>query len=210
MPGSEVSRICFPKPKRKGCSRDSLRLRNKRGRNGNCSIRIGDGHPRSVMLPTLGAIRVHDDTRPLRRLLRPVQQKVRWSGGELVVCDRWFPSTRTCHVCGTVKRHLKVQERTFHCQRCGNSCDRDRNAAANLAAWGERSGAPDRQAGGRVNNVPGGNGAGHRLVDGGPVPDEGGTDAQATATAKGHPRRMASVTTTASDVLNRNRSTRSG
>ena len=72
---------------------------------------------------------------------------------------------------------------------------------ANLAAWAERSGAPDRRAGGRVNNVPGGNGAGHRLADGGSVPDEGETDAQVLAGAKGHPRRMASVTSTASDVL---------
>jgi putative transposase len=359
--GRTRRRVGFPKPKRKGRCRDSFRLRNKKGRNGGYSIRIGDGHPRSVTLPTIGAIRVHDDTRPLRRLLRPVQKvdsssgeqtlaprakvlfatvarhagrwhvcltvlapdihpdrrhpsredrnrmryvgvdrglrqfavaatadgtevgrwpaprpldrrlqqvrahskalsrkkrgssnrakavrrlsrehariadvrrtflhqvssqlakthgklaiedlrvanllgnrrlaralgdvgwgifarqlayKVRWSGGELVVCDRWFPSTKTCHVCGTVKRHLKVEERTFRCPRCGNSCDRDRNAAANLAAWAEGSGAPDRRAGGRVNNVPGGNGAGHRLADGGPIPDEGGTDAPAVA-----------------------------
>jgi putative transposase len=112
---------------------------------------------------------------------RQLAYTVRWLGGELVVCDRWFPSTRTCYVCGTVKRHLKVAERTFRCHRCGNSCDRDRNAAANLAAWAERSDAPDRQAGGRVNNVPGGNGAGHRFADGGSVPDEGGTDAPAIA-----------------------------
>jgi putative transposase len=359
--GRTLPRFGFPKPKRKGRCRDSFRLRNKKGRNGNCSIRIGDGHPRSVTLPTIGTIRVHDDTRPLRRLLRPVRQtdsstgeqtlaprakvlsatvarhadrwyvcftvlapnlhpnrrhhprdgrdrvryvgvdrglrqfavaatadgtevgrwpaprplarrlqqvrghsralsrkkrgssnrakavrrlarehariadirrtflhqvssqlakthgrlaiedlrvanllanrrlaralgdvgwgifarqlayKVRWSGGELVVCDRWFASTRTCHVCGAVKRHIKVEERTFRCDRCRSSCDRDRNAAANLAAWAERSGAPDRQAGGRVNNVPGGNGAGHRLADGGSVPDEGETDAPAVA-----------------------------
>jgi putative transposase len=138
---------------------------------------------------------------PMESKLADGPPKVRWSGGELVVCDRWFPSTRTCHLCGRVKRHLKVEERTFRCQRCGNSCDRDQNAAANLAPWAERSDTPDRQADGQVNNVPGGNGAGHRLADGGPVPDEGGTEAQATAGAKGHPRRMASVTTAASDML---------
>ena len=37
-------------------------------------IRIGDRHPRSVTLPKIGTIRVHDDTRRLRRLLRPVEQ----------------------------------------------------------------------------------------------------------------------------------------
>jgi hypothetical protein len=33
-------------------------------------IRIGEGHPRSVTLPTIGQVRIHDDTRRLRRLLR--------------------------------------------------------------------------------------------------------------------------------------------
>jgi putative transposase len=37
-------------------------------------IRIGEQHPRSVTLPKLGSIRVHDDTRRLRRLLHPVEQ----------------------------------------------------------------------------------------------------------------------------------------
>jgi hypothetical protein len=37
-------------------------------------IRIGEQHPRSVTLPKLGTIRVHDDTRRLRRLLHPAEQ----------------------------------------------------------------------------------------------------------------------------------------
>jgi len=67
-------RIGFPEAEAEGRCRDSFRLRNKIGRNGTCSIRVGDGHPRSVTLPTIGVIRVHDDTRPVRWLLRPVQQ----------------------------------------------------------------------------------------------------------------------------------------
>jgi putative transposase len=51
-----------------------------------------------------------------------------------------------------------VAERIYRCDGCGLVIDRDRNAAANLAAWAERSvaQAPDRQAGGRVINAPGG------------------------------------------------------
>jgi putative transposase len=65
-------RVGFPRRKRKGRCRDSFRLRNKRGRNGTAAIRVGEGNPRSVILPSIGAIRVHDDTRRLRRLLRPI------------------------------------------------------------------------------------------------------------------------------------------
>jgi hypothetical protein len=67
-------RVGFPRWKRKGRCRDSFRLRNKQSKGGGCSVRIGEGHPRSVTPPTIGMVRVHDDTRRLRRLLRPVAQ----------------------------------------------------------------------------------------------------------------------------------------
>ena len=318
--GTRMGRkIGFPKPKRKGRCRDSFRLRNRTWRNGRCSIRVGEGCPRSVSLPTIGTIRVHNDTRHLRRLLRPVRQldsrtgeefvaprakilfatiarradrwyvnltvhapdlhshrrhqsqegqrqsgfvgvdrglvqfavtatadgtevsrwpaprplvrqlrrvrgcsrslsrkqrgssnrakavrrlsreharitnlrrgflhkvsgqlakthsrlaiedlqvanllanrrlsravgdagwaefarqlayKAQWFNCDLVVCDRWFPSTKTCHACGTMRQKMSLGERTFHCGTCGLSCDRDRNAAANLAGWAEHA-----------------------------------------------------------------------
>jgi putative transposase len=70
---------------------------------------------------------------------------------------------------------MGLAERTFYCAGCGLVIDRDRNAAANLAAWAERSHAqaPDRQTGGRVINAPGGVGTGHRLGDSGTSPSEG-------------------------------------
>jgi putative transposase len=352
-------RVGFPRRKRKGRCRDSFRLRNRQSKSGASSIRVGAGHPRSVTLPTIGTIRVHDDTRRLRRLLRPVahrdpdsgqsvlapcarilfatvsrhgsrwyvslnvqapdfhakrrhpprsaddgggfvgvdrglaafavaatadasevdrfeapkplQQgmvslrrrsravsraqprsrnrakatrrlsrqharianvrrnflhevssrlvqthdrlcledlavanlmgnrrlaraigdaawtelgrqltyKAAWLGAELVVCDRWFASTKTCSRCGMVKQELGLAERIYCCDGCGLTTDRDRNAAANLAAWAEHARAPDRQAGGRVINAPGGEGADHRRGDGATSPSEGGTDAHA-------------------------------
>jgi putative transposase len=362
--------VGFPKRKRRGRCRDSFRLRNKKHGGGGYLIRIGEGHPRSVTLPTIGTIRVHDDTRRLRRLLRPVEHidsttgepvvtppakilfatvsrhgtrwyvslnvhapdlhpkrrhatrpvgefggwvgvdrglaafavaasadgvevgrwaaprplvgrlgrlrrrsrdlsrtrpgsrnrvkaarrlsreharianlrrsflhevssqlakthgklaiedlavanllrnrhlaraigdagwaelgrqlryKAAWFGGELVVCDRWFPSTKTCSRCGTVKKRMRLAERVFHCDACELVMDRDRNAAANLAAWAEAASmaaaqAPDRQAGGRITNAPGGEGAGRHTGDGGTGPNEGGTDAPVLAGAKG-------------------------
>jgi putative transposase len=315
-------RAGFPRRKRKGRCRDSFRLRNKHRTGSACSIRVGEGHPRCVTLPGIGAVRVHDDTRRLRRLLRPVEHlnpasgqpvvaprarilfatisrhgsrwyvcltvqapdfhpgrrhpprpahdhgafvgvdrglaafavaatadgtevgrftapkplqrsmvglrrrsravsrtrprslnrakatrrlsrhhariadvrrtflhevssqlvkthdrlaleglavanlmanrrlaraigdagwaelarqvtyKAAWFGAELVICDRWFPSTRTCSRCGTVKPQMGLAERTFRCDGCELVIDRDRNAAANLAAWAERCHAP--------------------------------------------------------------------
>jgi len=51
----------------------SERLRNKKDPSGRDGIRVGEGHPRSVTLPKIGTIRVHDDTRRLRRMLRPIK-----------------------------------------------------------------------------------------------------------------------------------------
>jgi putative transposase len=114
-------------------------------------------------------------------LARQLTYKAAWFGAELVMCDRWFVSTRTCSGCGMVKQQMGLAERIYCCDGCGLAIDRDRNAAANLAAWAEQqhAKAPDRQAGGRVTNAPGGEGAGHRRGDGATGPGEGGTDAHA-------------------------------
>jgi putative transposase len=108
---------------------------------------------------------------------RQLTYKTEWFGAELVVCDRWFASSRTCSRCGTLKERMGLAERVFRCDTCELVTDRDRNAAANLAAWAEHAQAPDRQAGGRVTNAPGGEGAGRCLDDGETGPDEGGTNA---------------------------------
>lgn len=70
-------RVGFPRFKQKNATIPSFRLRN-RHRNGIWqAIRVGDGHARSITVPGLGVIRVHDDTRPLRRLLAKDRAKVR-------------------------------------------------------------------------------------------------------------------------------------
>jgi putative transposase len=111
---------------------------------------------------------------------RQLVYKAAWFGTELVVADRWFPSSKTCSGCGTVQQ-VRLAERVFRCEACGLITDRDHNAAVNLAAWADRSfaRAPVRQAGGRATNAPGGEGAGHRHSDGETGPVELGTDAHA-------------------------------
>jgi putative transposase len=108
---------------------------------------------------------------------RQISDKAEWFGTELVVCDRWFASSRTCSRCGRLKARMVLAERVFRCDSCQLALDRDRNAAANLAAWAEHHRVPDRQAGGRVTNASGGTGSGHRLGDGATRPGEGGTKA---------------------------------
>jgi putative transposase len=83
-------RIGFPRRKKKGRCRDSFRLRNNAH-----GIRVGEGHPRSVTLPGIGAIRVHDDTRRLRRLLRQVAQ-VDPDTGEQTVAPKGRILSATC------------------------------------------------------------------------------------------------------------------
>ncbi|WP_269748376.1 zinc ribbon domain-containing protein, partial [Actinoplanes awajinensis] len=50
------------------------------------------------------------------------------------MADRWYPSSKTCSGCGTVKAKLALSEREYACAACGLIVDRDRNAALNLAA----------------------------------------------------------------------------
>jgi len=63
---------------------------------------------------------------------RQIEYKAKWSGVTVVKADRFFPSSKMCSGCGTVKPILKLSERTFKCEHCGLELDRDLNAAINL------------------------------------------------------------------------------
>jgi putative transposase len=65
---------------------------------------------------------------------RQLAYKTGWNGGRLLTTDRWYPSSKTCSGCGTVKTKLALSERQFHCEACGLVIDRDLNASRNLAA----------------------------------------------------------------------------
>ncbi len=66
---------------------------------------------------------------------RQLEYKAAWYGCRLVVADRFFPSSKTCSRSGHVKDSLDLNERTFVCDACGFTCDRDLNAALNLEAY---------------------------------------------------------------------------
>ena len=69
---------------------------------------------------------------------RQLAYKLAWRGGTLVVADRYFPSSKTCSSCGSVKAKLSLSTRTYRCESCGLEIDRDLNAARNLAAYGRQ------------------------------------------------------------------------
>jgi putative transposase len=78
-----------------------------------------------------------------RRLRSMLEYKTSWYGRELIVIDRWFPSTKLCSFCGSLQRSLPLNVRSWHCP-CGAHHDRDVNAAINILA----AGLADSNAGG--------------------------------------------------------------
>ncbi|MDQ0596045.1 IS605 OrfB family transposase [Streptomyces canus] len=64
-----------------------------------------------------------------------LEYKSAWYGRELVVVDRFFPSSKLCGACGTIRAKLPLNVRTWTCE-CGAVHDRDVNAAKNILAAG--------------------------------------------------------------------------
>ena len=68
---------------------------------------------------------------------RQIEYKAHWSKIPVVIADRWYPSSKTCVICGHVKKELNLSERMYVCPVCGNIIDRDFQAALNLKRYGE-------------------------------------------------------------------------
>ena len=68
---------------------------------------------------------------------RQIEYKAAWAGLRVVIADRFYPSSKTCIACGHVKKNLRLSERIYHCEVCGNEIDRDLQAAINLRRYGE-------------------------------------------------------------------------
>ncbi|MBG0854565.1 transposase [Streptomyces spinoverrucosus] len=64
-----------------------------------------------------------------------LEYKCAWYGRELVVVDRWFPSSKLCGACGTIAAKMPLNVREWTCD-CGTVHDRDVNAARNILAAG--------------------------------------------------------------------------
>ena len=68
---------------------------------------------------------------------RQLEYKCKDKGIQLIVADRFYPSSKLCSCCGNIKNDLKLSDRIYKCD-CGNVIDRDFQAALNLKAYGEQ------------------------------------------------------------------------
>ena len=53
-------------------------------------------------------------------------------GKQFVKIDKWYPSSKTCHVCGDIYKELQLSERTWTCPKCNTMHNRDENASVNI------------------------------------------------------------------------------
>jgi putative transposase len=119
---------------------------------------------------------------------RQLGYKQGWRGGELVLANRWYPSSKLCPQCGAINRDLTLTDRVFTCG-CGHSADRDCNAAVNLARWAQAHHSPPLdprtpKCGGRATNARRRDGADqHPSCAGETSPEDAGTDVRTTPAA---------------------------
>lgn len=67
-----------------------------------------------------------------------LQTKASQNNKEVVLIDRFYPSSKTCSCCGYKKQDLKLRDRFWTCPECGEHHDRDINAARNILLEGQR------------------------------------------------------------------------
>ena len=72
-----------------------------------------------------------------RKCRTQLEYKCKLKNIELVVADRYFPSSKRCSCCGAIKKDLKLKDRIYHCNECGIELDRDFNASKNLKQYYE-------------------------------------------------------------------------
>ena len=67
---------------------------------------------------------------------KQLEYKCKLYGRDLVIIDRFYPSSKTCHNCGYIYKNLKLSEREWICPQCGKVIDRDYNASLNILDGG--------------------------------------------------------------------------
>lgn len=66
---------------------------------------------------------------------RQIEYKSEWNGIQVIIADRFFPSSKMCSCCGCIKKDLKLSDRIYKCD-CGNIIDRDFQSSINLERYG--------------------------------------------------------------------------
>ena len=69
--------------------------------------------------------------------VRQIKYKSEWNGVYFGQIDRFFPSSKRCHICGWINQSLTLKDREWTCQGCGRVVDRDFNSAQNILQFGQ-------------------------------------------------------------------------
>ena len=67
--------------------------------------------------------------------VRFVEYKANWNDKTVVKINRWYPSSKTCNVCGYINQDLNLSDREWTCVN-GHKLDRDLNASKNILKEG--------------------------------------------------------------------------
>jgi len=82
--------------------------------------------------------------------------KSEWNDKEIVRIDRFFPSSKTCNICGYINQNLKLEMREWTCPSCDTKLDRDLNASINILKEGYKNkslGTSDNRCGDKIRPV---------------------------------------------------------
>ena len=99
-------------------------------RDGEVSLSYMKGFERDTIMYEKGQAAERKNTERERILLKK-------QGIQLIVADRFYPSSKLCSCCGNIKKALKLSDRVYRCE-CGNMIDRDFQASINLKTYGEQ------------------------------------------------------------------------
>ena len=113
--------------------RDFLHKLSAQIANENSAVIVEDLNVKGMMSNHKLAKAIHDAS--WSQFVGYLAYKLEWGGGQLVKIGRFEPSSKTCSACGNVQ-DIKLSQRTFTCNDCNFTCDRDLNAAFNIKAFG--------------------------------------------------------------------------
>ena len=83
-----------------------------------------------------GKLSKHIQDTSWSKFLQYLSYKTQWYGREVLFADRFYPSSKICHVCGYRNQNLRLSDREWLCPVCGTKHDRDINAGKNLLLYG--------------------------------------------------------------------------
>ncbi|NJN68676.1 MAG: IS200/IS605 family element transposase accessory protein TnpB, partial [Chloroflexaceae bacterium] len=96
----------------------------------------------TIALETLNVVGMLKNRRLARAIadaaFSEIIRQLSYKAGQVVRVDPFYPSSKTCHVCGAVNHDLTLAERVWACPACGTRLDRDLNAARNIRDEGLR------------------------------------------------------------------------